>query len=150
MIGHREVDRISGGWAVHRDAFREFLSLLPNGLRRLTTSVMALFRSCCTVAYVPIAVAKCPGTPSHMRLIESGIRTPPMIVKAAMLHSPLKLFAPISVTPFLAGLVYYGYTFATEHRLTNMSTLWPSASVAIILTGLVPKRTTSSMCSRHD
>jgi len=43
---------------------------------------------------------------------------------------------------FLVGLGYYGYTFATMHRFTNMSTLLFSASVIIFLIGLVSEQIT--------
>jgi hypothetical protein len=55
----------------------------------------------------------------------------------------LKLFAPVGFGFFMLGLVYYGWTFATQHRLTNMSMLLFSASVIIFLIGLVSEQITS-------
>jgi len=143
MTGHRVDDLTSGFRAVRAERFREFLHLLPNGFSYPTTSTMAFFRSAYPVAYVPIPVAKRVGTNSHIRPIKDGIRFLLIIFKIATLYSPLKLFAPIAAAFFLTGLGYYGYTFATEHRLTNMSTLLFSASVIIFLIGLISEQITN-------
>jgi len=143
MTGHRVVDLTSGFRAVRADRFREFLHLLPNGFSYPTTSTMAFFRSAYPVAYVSIPVAKRVGTNSHIRPLKDGVRFLLIIFKIASLYSPLKLFVPVAVAFFLMALGYYGYTFVTEHRLTNMSTLLFSASVIIFLIGLVSEQITN-------
>ncbi len=143
MTGHKVVDLTSGFRAVRADRFREFLHLLPNGFSYPTTSTMAFFRSAYPVAYVSIPVAKRVGTGSHIRPLKDGVRFLLIIFKIASLYSPLKLFVPVAVAFFLMALGYYGYTFATQHRLTNMSTLLFSASVIIFLIGLVSEQITN-------
>jgi len=142
MTGHRIDDLTSGFRAVRADKFREFLHLLPNGFSYPTTSTMAFFRSAYPVAYVPIPVAKRVGNGSHIRPLKDGIRFLLIIFKIATLYSPMKLFAPIAAAFFLTGLGYYGYTFATMHRFTNMSTLLFSAAVIIFLIGLISEQIT--------
>lgn len=143
MTGHEIKDLTSGFRAARADRFREFLHLLPNGFSYPTTSTMAFFRSAYPVAYVPIPVARRVGNGSHIRPIKDGIRFLLIIFKIATLFSPLKLFAPIAAAFFAIGLGYYGYTFATMHRLTNMSTLLFSASVIIFLIGLISEQITN-------
>ena len=143
MTGHHIADLTSGFRVVRSERFREFLHLLPNGFSYPTTSTMAFFRSAYPVAYVPITVAKRVGNGSHIRPIKDGLRFLLIIFKIATLYSPLKLFAPIAGFFALTGLGYYGYTFATEHRLTNMSTLLFSAAVIIFLIGLISEQITS-------
>ena len=143
MTGHRIDDLTSGFRAVRAERFREFLHLLPNGFSYPTTSTMAFFRSAYPVAYVPIPVAKRVGNGSHIRPFKDGIRFLLIIFKIATLYSPMKLFAPIAVGFFAIGLGYYGYTFATTHRLTNMSTLLFSAAVIIFLIGLISEQITN-------
>lgn len=143
MTGHRIDDLTSGFRAVRAEKFREFLHLLPNGFSYPTTSTMAFFRSAYPVAYVPIDVAKRVGTASHIRPLKDGIRFLLIIFKIATLYAPLKLFGPAALSFFLTGLGYYGYTFATMHRLTNMSTLLFSAAVIIFLIGLVSEQITN-------
>ena len=143
MTGHRIADLTSGFRAVRADKFREFLHLLPNGFSYPTTSTMAFFRSAYPVAYVPIPVAKRVGNGSHIRPLKDGVRFLLIIFKIASLYSPLKLFAPTAAAFFLAALGWYGYTFATQGRLTNMSTLLFSAAVIIFLIGLVSEQITN-------
>ncbi|WP_028839218.1 glycosyltransferase family 2 protein [Thermomonas fusca] len=143
MTGHRIMDLTSGFRAVRADKFKEFLHLLPNGFSYPTTSTMAFFRSAYPVAYVPIPVAKRVGNGSHIRPFKDGLRFLLIIFKIASLYSPLKLFAPTAAAFFLAALGWYGYTFATQGRLTNMSTLLFSAAVIIFLIGLISEQITN-------
>lgn len=143
MTGMRIADLTSGFRAVRADRFREFLHLLPNGFSYPTTSTMAFFRSAYPVAYVPIPVARRVGNNSHIRPVKDGIRFLLIIFKIATLYSPLKLFAPIGLGFGLLGLGYYAYTFATEHRFTNMSALLLSAAVIIFLIGLISEQITN-------
>ncbi len=143
MTGHRVLDLTSGFRAVRAGRFREFLHLLPNGFSYPTTSTMAFFRSAYPVAYVPIPVARRVGNGSHIRPLKDGVRFLLIIFKIASLYSPLKLFAPTAAAFFLAALGWYGYTFATQGRLTNMSTLLFSAAVIIFLIGLVSEQITN-------
>jgi glycosyltransferase involved in cell wall biosynthesis len=150
MTGHKVLDLTSGFRAVRATRFREFLHLLPNGFSYPTTSTMAFFRSAYPVAYVPVPVAKRVGTSSHIRPLKDGIRFLLIIFKIATLYSPLKLFAPTAFAFFLAGLGWYGYTFATRHQFTNMSMLLFSASVIVFLIGLVSEQITSLTYRREQ
>ncbi|MGQ4584522.1 glycosyltransferase [Lysobacter sp. F60174L2] len=143
MTGHKVADLTSGFRAVRAEKFREFLHLLPNGFSYPTTSTMAFFRSAYPVAYVPIPVAKRVGNGSHIRLLRDGLRFLLIIFKIATLYSPLKLFVPVSAGFFVTGLSYYGWTFVTMGRFTNMSTLLFSAAVIVFLIGLVSEQITS-------
>ena len=143
MTGHSVLDLTSGFRAVKADKFREFLHLLPNGFSYPTTCTMAFFRSGYPVAYTPVAVAKRVGTASHIRPLRDGLRFLLIIFKIATLYSPLKLFAPTGLAFFFLGAGYYGYTFATEGRFTNMSALLLSASVIVFLIGLISEQITA-------
>ncbi len=116
--------------------------MLPNGFSYPTTSTMAFFRSAYPVAYIPIPVAKRIGR-SHIRPLRDGVRFLLIIFKIATLYSPLKLFAPAAIAFFLTGLGYYGWTFFTQGRFTNMSVLLFSASVIIFLIGLISEQITA-------
>ena len=142
MTGFAVADLTSGFRAVRADKFREFLHLLPNGFSYPTTCTMAFFRSAYAVAYEPVPVARRIGR-SHIRPLRDGIRFLLIIFKIATLYSPLKLFVPASLVFFFTGLGYYAWTFATEHRFTNMSLLLFSASVIVFLIGLVSEQITA-------
>lgn len=142
MTGHRIADLTSGFRVVRAERFRQFLHLLPNGFSYPTTSTMAFFRSAYPVAYVPIPVAARIGK-SHIRPLRDGVRFLLIIFRIATLYSPLKLFAPVGSSFFLLGLGYYGWTFVTQHRFTNMSALLFSAAVIVFLIGLISEQITS-------
>jgi len=143
MTGHEIQDLTSGFRAVRANRFREFLHLLPNGFSYPTTSTMAFFRSAYPVSYLPVRVDRRVGTSSHIRPIKDGVRFLLIIFKIATLYSPLKLFAPTAVGFFLLGSANYAYTFSTQGRLTNMSTLLWSAAVIVFLIGLVSEQITA-------
>jgi glycosyltransferase involved in cell wall biosynthesis len=149
MTGHVVADLTSGFRAVRAEKFREFLHLLPNGFSYPTTVTMAFFRSAYAVAYEPVAVHKRVGK-SHIKPVRDGIRFLLIIFKIATLYSPLKLFVPVAVSFFLLGLGYYGYTYSTMHRFTNMSALLFSAAVIVFLIGLISEQITALTYRRHE
>lgn len=142
ITGYQVRDLTSGFRAVRADKFREFLFLLPNGFSYPTTCTMAFFRSAYAVSYESIPVARRIGK-SHIRPIRDGLRFLLIIFKIATLYSPLKLFAPVAAGFGLLGIGYYAWTFATEHRFTNMSALLLSASAIVFLIGLVSEQITN-------
>jgi glycosyltransferase involved in cell wall biosynthesis len=149
MTGFKVADLTSGFRVARADKFRAFLHLLPNGFSYPTTSTMAFFRSAYAVAYIPIKAAQRVGR-SHIKPLRDGLRFLLIIFKIATLYSPLKLFVPASALFFLAGLGHYIYTFVTQHRLTNMSTLLFSASVIVFLIGLISEQITALTYRRDD
>ena len=142
MTGHRVHDLTSGFRVARADKFREFIHLLPNGFSYPTTSTMAFFRSAYPVAYVPIKAAERVGT-SHIKPLRDGVRFLLIIFKIATLYAPLKLFVPAAVVFFVVGLGWYGYTFASAHRLSLISVALWSAAVIIFLIGLISEQITS-------
>lgn len=144
MTGHRVEDLTSGFRAVRADKFREFLYLLPNGFSYPTTCTMAFFRAGYSVAYVPIHAAKRIGK-SHIRLLRDGMRFLLIIFKIGTLFSPLKIFAPVALLMFLLASGWYGWTFYTLHKFTNMSALLYTGSVITFLMGLISEQITALM-----
>ena len=144
MTGQKVEDLTSGFRVVKRAKFLEFLSLLPNGFSYPTTSTMAFFRAGYSVAYETISVQKRIGQ-SHIRMFKDGARFLLIIFKIGTLYSPLKLFLPLSMLLFLLGGGYYGYTYYTFGRFTNMSALLFTTSVLIFLMGLVSEQITQLM-----
>lgn len=146
MVEQPVQDLTSGFRAVRADRFKEFLYLLPNGFSYPTTSTMAFFRAGYSVAYVPVDVRqRAKGSTSHIRIWKDGARFMLIIFKIGTLFSPVKLFAPVSIIFFLAGLANYAHTYFTAGRFTNMSVLMFSASVIIFLIGLISEQITALM-----
>lgn len=148
LTGRRIPDLTSGFRVARARLFKEFLYLLPNGFSYPTTITMAFLRSGYPVTFEPIKAAKRVGK-SHIRPIHDGVRFFVIIFKIATLYSPLKIFLPISALFFLTGAAYYGYTYATEGRFTNMSMLVISASVIVFLIGLISEQITALTYSKR-
>lgn len=144
MVGRKILDLTSGFRAVRAQKFREFLYLLPNGFSYPTTSTMAFFRAGYPVSYVRIHAGKRVGK-SHIKPLQDGLRFLLIIFKIGTLYSPLKLFLPISLVFFLLGSGYYGYTYSTVGRFTNMSALLLTTSTIVFLIGLVSEQITQLM-----
>jgi len=144
MTGQKVEDLTSGFRCVEREKFLLFLSLLPNGFSYPTTSTMAFFRAGYSVGYEPIHAARREGK-SHIKPFQDGVRFLLIIFKVGTLYSPLKLFFPVAAGFFILGLGYYGFTFMTEGRFTNMSALMLTTSLTVFMVGLVSEQITALM-----
>jgi len=139
MTGKKIADLTSGFRAVKSNKFRKFLYLLPNGFSYPTTITMAFFRSGFSVGYLDIEAMQRKGK-SKISLVKDGMRFFLIILKIGTLFSPMRLFLPISLSLFLAGTLYYIYTFIYFNRLTNMSAILFLSSLMIFLIGIVSEQ----------
>lgn len=142
MTGFKIEDLTSGFRAARAYQFRKFLYLLPNGFSYPTTSTMAFFRSGFPVSYIPIKTATRSGK-SKIRLLRDGTKFFIIILKVGALFSPMRFFLPISTLFFTIASLYYGYTFTTEGRFTNMSALLYITSVLTFLIGVLSEQVSS-------
>jgi len=142
VVNHKINDLTSGFRAVKRELFLEFLYLLPNGFSYPTTITMSFFRVGYAVDYVSISAAKREGS-SHINLLRDGVKFLLIIFKVGTLYSPLKIFFPLSMLFFLTGASYYGYTFISTGRFTNMSALLFICSMLVFIIGLVSEQVTT-------
>jgi len=139
VVGNKVDDLTSGFRIVDRKKFIKYLSLLPNGFSYPTTITMVFFRSGYRISFVPVTMPKRIGK-SHMNVVKDGIKFLLIIFKIGTLYSPLKIFVPIAATHFLIGFVYYGYTFLSSARFTNMGMLFLVTSIIIFMIGLVSEQ----------
>lgn len=142
MVGHKVDDLTSGFRIIKKAKFLEFIALLPNGFSYPTTITMAFFRAGYSVGYLPLEMPTRIGQ-SHLRIWRDGIKFLMIIFKVGTLYSPLKIFMPLAFMHILLGVSYYGYTFITATRFTNMSALLLTTGVVIFLIGLVSEQITS-------
>ncbi len=135
-----KVQDLTSGFRLlsRRDALR-FIDLLPNTFSYPTTLTLAFLRSGLTVKYVPIQSLYRAGQ-SKISLITDGIRFLLIITKIATLFSPFRVFLPVSLFFFLAGMTNYAYTFFAENRFTNMSVFALTTGVIIFMLGLISEQ----------
>lgn len=148
IVGQSIADLTSGFRTAHAALFRQFLHMLPNGFSYPTTSTIAFFRAGYSVGYLPIVAAKREGK-SHVKILRDGARFLLIIFRVGTLYSPLKLFLPISLVFFLLGMGYYGFTYASAGRFTNMGALLFISSVLVFLIGLVSEQITHLLYSHR-
>lgn len=146
MTSQQVLDLTSGFRAVRAARFREFLPLLPNGFSYPTTITMAFFRAGYAVGYHPIEAARREGR-SHINPLRDGVRFLLIIFKVATLYSPLKIFFPSAALVLSLGLLYYGWTFTTQGRFTNATTVLIMAGILIFLLGLISEQITTLLYS---
>lgn len=139
VTGNRVQDLTSGFRAIRREVATRFVALLPNGFSQPTTITLCAMRGGFSVYYYPIETAARTGK-SKIKLLSDGTKFLLIIAKICMLFSPMKIFLPVSVCLFLMGLGYYGFTFYSEHRFTNMSMLLLTTSVVVFMMGLVAEQ----------
>ncbi len=143
LTGRPIPDLTSGFRAARREAFREFLHLLPNGYSYPTTTTLAFLKAGYSVAFVPIRSAQRQGGKSGIRLVRDGVRFVLIILRIVTLFSPLRVFFPASVVLFLLSCLSAGYTiFIAEHRLhiPNSAVLLFTMSIIVFLIGLVSEQ----------
>lgn len=133
-------DLTSGFRAMKSDFAHNLLYLLPNTYSYPTTLTLGMLRSGKSVKYVKINAQSRKAGKSDIRIIKDGVRFFMIIVRICTFYSPLKIFLPISMVLFLIGLFYYGYTFFTSGRFTNMSALLFTTSILIFMLGLISEQ----------
>ena len=134
------LDLTSGFRAVKSDLARNLLYLLPNTYSYPTTLTLGIIRSGKSVKYVNINVNPRQTGKSQISIVKDGVRFFMIILRICTFYSPLKIFLPVSVCLFLTGLCYYGYTFFTSGRFTNMSALLFTTSILIFMLGLISEQ----------
>lgn len=130
-------DLTSGFRAVKSDLARELVNLLPNTYSYPSTLTLGVLRKGRSLKYIPINIQRRKMGKSKINLIKDGIRFFMIIIRICTLYSPLRVFLPVSFIMFALGLSYYGYTFITYNRFTNMSALLFTTSVLIFMMGLI-------------
>ena len=135
-------DLTSGFRAARRECLLEFIHLLPNGFSTPTTTTLAFMRAGYSVRFEPVEAARRVGV-SKIHLGADGFNFFLILLKVITIFSPMRVFAPISVTAFLLGAGYGAWTIVTQSHVTNSSVLLILASVVILLVGLVSEQISS-------
>ncbi len=142
-------DLTSGFRLVRLSVARQFIYLLPNTFSYPSTLTLGYLRSGRSVKYVPIHTRARTGK-SKIKLLSDGTRFFLIITKIATLFSPFRVFLPISFALFVTALIYYGFTFITQGRFTNMSALLFNSSIIIFMIGLVAEQVSQMRYDRVE
>ena len=136
-------DLTSGFLAVKADVARRLLHLLPNTHAYSASLTLGVLREGWCLKYHPVQVLEGNGDDTaSFRSVRYGSEFVATITRICTLHSPLRIFLPVSLFTFLLGLGYYIFTFVTAGRFTNMSALLLTTAVVIFMMGLVSEQIT--------
>ena len=140
FLADREIPDLTSGFrCARREYLQEFIHLLPNGFSTPTTTTLAFLRAGYNVAFVPIEAPPRLGR-SKIRLARDGARFGLILLKIITIFSPLRVFVPISVAAFAAGVAYGGWNVVAHSRIPNGSVLLILFAVVVFLVGLVSEQ----------
>ncbi len=150
VTGINIKDLTSGFRAVKRDKMLSFLYLLPNTFSYPTTLTLSFIKAAYPVEFVPVKTLPRKKGRSKINILADGARFFIIILRISVFFYPLKIFLPLSLMFFMAGLFYYLFTFTHFHRFTNMSALLFITSVIIFMLGLVSEQIASLRFQKID
>jgi len=143
-------DLTSGFRAIKSDIARSFLYLLPNTYSYPTTLTLGVLRSGRSVKYLPIKIYQRKKGSSNISTFNDGVRFFMIITRICTLYSPMRVFLPVCLTTFLAGVLNYLFTFFTQGRFTNMSTFLFATSVVIFMMSLISEQICQMRFERRE
>jgi hypothetical protein len=113
--------------------------LLPNGFSTPTTTTLSFLRAGYNVRFEPVAAQQRTGD-SKIRLSRDGPKFFLILLKVITIFSPLKIFAPISVSAFFLGVVYGLGNYALYARIPNGAVILLLFAIMVFLIGLVSEQ----------
>lgn len=130
-VVNRRIEDLTSGFRAMRTALaRQFVYLLPNSYSYPTTLTLSALGVGYSINYRPIQVKKRVGN-SNIRIAYDGMRFLMIILKIAVLFSPLRIFLPISAVLFLAGLSWYIIA------VFFLSKAFPPTSMILMMTSVI-------------
>lgn len=139
LTGRKIPDLNSGLRIIKKDIIIKLLHLFPDGFSFSTTSTIAFLNMGFNVGYIPIKVNKRKGK-SSVRQIKHGSGTLLLILRLIVLFNPLKVFIPVSLFLFSAGLIYeiiYGIVLIPGIKILPAALLAFISGILVFFFGLV-------------
>lgn len=142
-ISERKIEDLTSGFrAVKTRVARQFVYLLPNKFSYPSTITLSVVRAGYSLGYESIKFSqRHRETKSKINPLKDGTRFLMIILKIAVFYSPLKVFVPLSLLMFLAG-VCYGLMriFVMGAPYGQTSALLMSTAVLTFMVGLVSEQ----------
>ncbi|HXG87176.1 MAG TPA: glycosyltransferase family 2 protein [Vicinamibacterales bacterium] len=148
LADRRIPDLTSGFRAARRAHLLEFIHLLPNKFSTPTTTTLAFLRAGYNVHFVPVEARQRVGH-SKIRVASDGARFFLILLKVITIFSPLKIFAPISASAFLIGVIYGVWNVIQFSRIPNGAVLLMMFAVVVFLVGLVSEQISALRFESH-
>ena len=134
LAGFYIPDLNSGLRVIRRQHVKRFAHILPSGFSFTTTITLSLLCNDLSIGYVPINYKKRIGSskirPSH------AYHFLMLILRVTILFNPLKVFLPLGLVMFLAGLGKFGYDI-TQANLSESAVMGILGAIIIWSLGLL-------------
>ncbi len=135
LVGTKIVDLNSGLRIFRKDAAMMYLNILPAGFSFTTTITCAMMTGDYFVKYHPIDYYTRTGV-SKIRPFHA-IEFLLLVTRLIMYFKPLKIFIPVSIIFFTAGVVRAVFTILRDFAIHQLSMIFIISALMIFLIGLV-------------
>ncbi|MDD2963777.1 MAG: glycosyltransferase family 2 protein [Bacteroidales bacterium] len=137
LVEQKLPDYNSGFRGFDKDLIKGMLHLMPNGFSFSTTSTVAFLKEGYSIGTMPIKVSERVGRKSNVKFLKDGPKTFLLLFRLTMLFNPLKVFFPISVFLFIAGMAWGIFGYIHTSRFPNSATLVSMAGLFLFFIGLL-------------
>ena len=143
IVGRRISDINSGLRVFRRDFIKKVLHIMPEGFSFTSTSTIAALKMGFIVKFIPIQTRKRIGS-STVRQFRHGLMVVMLILRLAVLFSPLRIFLPVAISMVVVGILYSIYIIATVRlMLANGALLCFFSALIIFFFGLLVDQVSS-------
>ena len=148
LLGRRIADLNSGLRVFRTDVIRRYVHLCPDGFSFSTTSTFVLMHRGYAVSYVPIDVS--PRAGKSAVTVGTGFQAILLVVRLAMLLSPLRIFLPLAAVSFFGGLLWTIPYLMARRGVTVAAVLLILNGVLVSLFGLLADQIASLRKERFE
>jgi len=138
LVETKIPDLNSGLRIMRRDRLNEFFRILPNNYSFTTTLTLSFLNSNLRVSFIPIDYRKRLGGKSKIRPIYDTFNFLQLILRTVMYFNPLKVFVPVTIFLFLAGIAVFLYSYFFLGKVMDITTIvFILASIQILAIGMI-------------
>ncbi len=149
-VTSRPIPDLTSGYRLMRaEVAKSYAYLLPNTFSYPTTITLAMLRGGYAVGFCDIVVRRRQGK-SHIRLLRDGSRFLLIIMRIATFFAPLRVFGPLALAFAAMGLAWYGYTYFSQSRFTNMAVFLLTQATVIFGLGLISEQVAALRMERSS
>jgi len=137
----------SGLRLIKRDILMNYLDSLPNRFSLTSTITMIFIKSGYSIKYVPINILKGRGK-SKINPVKDFINFLVIVMKTALLFSPLRVFLPFSIFFFVLGMGYLVYYITLYSDVPDSAIFLLTTSILIFFFGFISDQVSSLKLSK--
>lgn len=136
LVQENILDLNSGLRAFRRETALRYLPILPRGHSWVSTITIAFLNDGYLVGYVPIDYHKGKGR-STFHPIKDTVNYLVLVIRTVTYFNPLRVFLPVSLIVFLAGILSGAVSLRVSHTLRQVDIILIVSSILIGMMGLL-------------